>query len=277
MFQYALYRRMRLDGYPVILDDYRLRREGNQHNGLELVRDFALKDYRSIGAVTYYQCQAALFMDRLWRKMKFQGQYVINDVVTHFIPYSELISRNNRFLNGYWQSEDYFFSIADDIRNNYQFQNIDSKNQSLGDRMEQENSVSIHIRRGDYLSNPSIAYYQGSVCTLRYYRRAVQYILEGIRNCKFYVFSDDAEWVRQNFDFLNYELVDWNRGAESFKDMYLMSRCRHHIIANSTFSWWGAWLGNSPEKVIVAPEIWARDFECDHVLPQEWVKIAVDE
>ena len=92
---------------------------------------------------------------------------------------------------------------------------------------------------------------------------------------KDYVFSDDLEWVKANFDLPDAVYVDWNKGEDSWQDMMLMSRCRHHVICNSTFSWWGAWLNPRKEKIIIAPERWTRDADSREIVPEEWIRVPV--
>jgi hypothetical protein len=136
-------------------------------------------------------------------------------------------------------------------------------------------AVSIHIRRGDYIL-PQYYYKVGHVCTLSYYKNAVNYMAAHYTDLKFYVFTNDIDWVKSNFGFINdYVIVDTS-GYElsSYYDLFLMSRCKHNIIANSTFSWWSAFLNQNPQKDIITP----TDFEdkyivIDDVCPPEWIRV----
>lgn len=113
------------------------------------------------------------------------------------------------------------------------------------------------------------------MCSLDYYRAAIQYIAERVMQPNFFIFSDDIAWVRKNLNF-NYpcSYVDINHGLESYNDMRLMSLCKHNIIANSTFSWWGAWLNSNSEKIVIAPKQWfANGMPADDLIPQGWVKL----
>ena len=148
---------------------------------------------------------------------------------------------------------------------------ISNKNLSLAKTIRETNSVSIHVRRGDYLMEIG-----WDTCNLEYYNKAIKYIEQILPHCTFYVFSDDILWCMKNLtNKYNFIYVDWNKGNDSWQDMYLMSQCKNNIIANSTFSWWGAWLNNNPQKIVITPSIWFNDRnpnDCD-IIPDNWIKI----
>jgi hypothetical protein len=175
------------------------------------------------------------------------------------------------YMMGYWQSERYFLEQQKSIREDFRFrQAFAGFNAALAAEMSSSPSVSVHLRRGDYLSDQIM-----DVCSLDYYRAAAKYIEESIGRPTYYVFSDDTDWVRSHVDFLpGATFIDHNKGLDSHKDMQLMSRCKHHIIANSSFSWWGAWLNPSPHKIVVAPSTWFRHGrdDSDHV-PSQWIRL----
>lgn len=131
----------------------------------------------------------------------------------------------------------------------------------------------MHIRRGDYVANPKIAAYHG-VCGMNYYQKAVQIIKEKITNPTFFIFSDDINWAKENFKGDEYYFVS-NKEIKETEDLILMSLCKHNIIANSSFSWWGAWLNKNHEKTVIAPRHWLnikKDI-AGKVLPDSWIKI----
>jgi hypothetical protein len=168
------------------------------------------------------------------------------------------------YLMGYWQSERYFSDVAPTIRTDFTFrQPMSGCNLKLAEEIGAVNAVSLHVRRGDYASNSKTLATHG-VCPLAYYEAAIRYISARVETPYYFVFSDDMDWVRAN---LNIDqpcrYVEHNRGTESFNDMRLMSLCRHHIIANSSFSWWGAWLNPSAEKSVVAPRRWFANYPAD--------------
>lgn len=137
-----------------------------------------------------------------------------------------------------------------------------------------DRAVSIHFRRGDYLNERNIFSY-GDICDSDYYRNAIKYITKKVGEVHFYVFSDDIEFVKQNYSIPNATYVENNLFAdyEDWYDMCLMSACKHNIIANSTFSWWGAWLNENPEKIVVAPKRWINTYEYLDIYPKEWITI----
>lgn len=177
------------------------------------------------------------------------------------------------YLAGYWQSEKYFQKVASVIRDDFIFKTpLINRNAEFAEQIGQVNAVSLHIRRGDYIKNPkNVATY--GLCTLDYYRAAIQHVYERIEQPYFFIFSDDIIWVKDNLKIdLPCLYIDHNYGAESYNDMRLMSLCRHHIIANSSFSWWGAWLNPFPEKIVVAPKKWfVNENNIEDLYPQGWM------
>lgn len=179
------------------------------------------------------------------------------------------------YFKGFYQSEKYFEEVKEDVRKLFTFDlkkaNVKSL-QVMQQILYEDNSVSLHVRRGDYLN---LKHWDsiGCVCQLPYYRNALLKIKSMVSEPVFYVFSDDIEWVKQNLDLDNAIYVDWNNGRDSWQDMMLMSCCRNHIICNSTFSWWGAWLNPHDDKIVIAPEQWSKNIESNTVVPQSWIKV----
>lgn len=161
------------------------------------------------------------------------------------------------YLDGYWQSEKYFQDAIEFIRKDFTFrQPLDSKNAECAAFISQVNSVSLHVRRGDYVSDAS-TYATHGLCSFDYYRAAFQLVAERVPDAHFFVFSDDICWAKKNLPLdPSVHIVDHNHGPHSFSDMRLMSMCKHNIIANSSFSWWGAWLNSSADKIVIAPRRW---------------------
>ncbi len=170
------------------------------------------------------------------------------------------------YLSGYWQSEKYFANIAGEIRNHLTpAKPLDERNVSYQQQMQSQNSVAVHVRRGDYTAGA----YQSFFGTLpeTYYGEAMTYVRQRINNPVFYFFSDDIDWCRKSFGTTGAEFIHHNTGEEAYKDLLLMASCRHNIIANSTFSWWGAWLNANPDKVVVAPRQWFKSSYLDRKEP----------
>lgn len=180
-------------------------------------------------------------------------------------------------LLGYFQSEAYFFEYKPTIKDSFIFKKeFSSKNKALAEEIKNVNAISIHIRRGDYLTNQNMINNYIS-CSKEYYEKAIRYICERIKFPKFFIFSDEPENIKELLYLENAVYVSWNKGVESYNDMYLMSLCKHNIIANSSFSWWGAWLNSEPEKIVVAPRQWfkneAKNNNVRDLIPQEWIRL----
>ena len=176
----------------------------------------------------------------------------------------------------HWQEYRYPEYVREELLKCLEFLPIDDeKNKTVQQQIASTNSVSIHVRRGDYLQ-PNMRPTFGDICTIGYYQEAVDYIRQKVENPQFFVFSDDPDWVKENLPLQDAVYIDWNKGKESFRDMQLMSGCKHHIIANSSFSWWGAWLNQSAEKLVVCPAKWFHNFPAEKVnllLPPDWHRI----
>ena len=132
-------------------------------------------------------------------------------------------------------------------------------------------SVSLHIRRGDYLDPENLERY-GGICTIEYYMKGISIIKNYFERPSFFIFSNDMEWVKENMDIPNPVYIDINKGKDSYMDMYLMSRCKANIIANSSFSYWGAMLNINPSPLVVYPQKWFNNYTPD-IFPQSWIGI----
>lgn len=182
------------------------------------------------------------------------------------------------YFKGFYQSERFFADIKDDVREAFTFDKRNANERSL--RLLEQigsdvNAVSLHIRRGDYLL-PKHWETTGSICQLPYYQNAIAEMNQRMNHPSYYVFSDDIPWVRENLLLENVVYVDWNKGEDSWQDMMLMSCCRHHIICNSTFSWWGAWLNPREDKIVIAPNRWFRHCETPNIYPAGWLTVAIN-
>ena len=180
----------------------------------------------------------------------------------------------NAFLDGYWQSERYFASIRNQLLMDFTFKSPASgENAALLERMSAVNSVCIHVRRTDYLYPENVAV--RGICGLAYYDDAIELMRSRVSDPHFFAFSDDPEWTRTNFARVeNLVPVNLNHGKCDWEDLRLMSHCNHFIIANSSFSWWGAWLGKHCEKIVVAPARWRADGTEDlELVPDGWIRI----
>lgn len=176
------------------------------------------------------------------------------------------------FYEGYFQNEKYFKHLREKLVNCFSLKvTLDEKNQAILEKINESNSVSIHIRRGDYVTSDCTNKIHG-VCSLEYYQKGIEYIAKYVQNPHFFIFSDDIEWVIKNLKIdYTFTIVDFNQGKGWF-DLNLMKNCKHNIIANSSFSWWGAWLNENYGKIVIAPKKWNTKKQKYDIIPQEWIK-----
>ena len=181
------------------------------------------------------------------------------------------------YLDGYWQSEKYFYDIRNILLEDFSpLIPFDKKNRQYIESIINVNSISIHVRRRDYISNPQTFSCHG-VCDKEYYKSAISFFSNKIKKPHFFIFSDDIEWTKNNFK-LNYpaEFMDYNLiNNKNCNDLFLMSYCKHNIIANSSFSWWAAWLNRNPNKIVVAPKKWFNDpnINTKDLIPESWLRV----
>lgn len=279
MFQYAAGRALTLTNRQRLLLDLSDFPNYHLHHGFELSRVFNV--IAEVAETSTVHQMLAWRANRLVKKVLRRPQFVWLRgkkfvVEPHFNYWSDFFNlTEDCYLSGYWQSERYFKPIESVIRRDFTFREpLAGRNSELASEIAQTQSISLHVRRGDYVSDSKTGNIM-DVCSLEYYRKAISYIAERVEHPVFYVFSDEMGWVRQNLSVtFPCIYVDHNRGAESYRDMQLMSLCRNQIIANSSFSWWGAWLNSNPEKVVVAPRNWFRNGTDDRdLIPPEWARL----
>ena len=202
---------------------------------------------------------------------------VVKETAFTFDP-SILALGDDVYLDGYWQSEKYFDDAAELIRADFEVLTPPTdENRGWLDRIRDCLAVSLHVRRGDYVTARSANQFHGS-CSLDYYRQAIDAVVSGLgEKPTFFVFSDDQPWAQENLDFGSHEhaFVTGNDADKNYEDLRLMSACRHHIIANSTFSWWGGWLNPDPEKRVIAPRRWfaAEGMSTRDLIPSSWEQL----
>jgi len=289
MFQYAFFLTLDKKNNSTKLDISTFSKYA-LHQGLELQTVFGIELNKKLALEDEFKSLIDNKRFFKWRKLLSKiVQSAPNKLLksTHFIQpnysiyYPNVYFMDNVYLDGYWQSEKYFEKIKDKILEIYQWKNISNKNLELSNKMEMENSISIHIRRFDKLKNITQLIYRlrllilWRVCSKKYYINSISILTKKIDNPKFYIFTDNLSWVKKNIDTqINIEIIDWNRNNNSHWDMYLMSKCKHNIISMSSFSWWGAWLNQNPEKIVIAPKKWALRFTKDiDIIPKSWLRI----
>jgi len=187
---------------------------------------------------------------------------------------SDLTKNTRAYMVGTYQEYFYLNSIRKYLINDFTFtQKMPEPVLQYYSEIIKQNSVSIHIRRGDYSTTKEF-----DICSIEYYKKAIDFISKNLKNPVFFVFSDDLQWVKNNFCFLNaYTIVDNSSSEKSdYCDLYLMTNCKHNIIPNSTFSWWAAWLNQNANKIVVCPEMWnGLDFiRTDEICPPEWKRVS---
>lgn len=296
MFQYAFILNYKIKGEKIKLDIIQ-EEKVKYHNGYELSRIFSIKEdliskkerTRLLGIVFPYK-GAEFHFYRLLRKItktlfgdkKFKSQKYIHEDETLYEynfnkKYLEIDKNIDSYFYGFFQSHRYFEDIKEEVNKIYTFPDIeeyDQKNFEILKKIRANESVSIHIRRNDYLANDLF-----KVLDINYYEDAFNFIKDKLENkeLSFFVFSDDISWCKENLDFLKKEKVfyiDWNKKENSYKDMQLMSECHHNIIPNSTFSWWGGYLNKNINKIVIAPKYWFKGVKTtEDRCPKDWFLI----
>jgi hypothetical protein len=250
----------------------------SMHKGYELDRVFSLQsafasaaDLKQIlGWQRYSLCR------RVIKRPYFSSLRKTSLLLESGFAYSDLRPRVSdlAYISGYWQSEKYFLNYANEIREKFTFAPIlDDANKKWAELIARKNSVSIHVRRGDFFHGKNASYH--GVCTVDYFASAIRYIKERVSNVEFFIFSDDLNWAIRNINStMPCHFIADNKGEKSFNDMRLMRLCKHNIIANSSFSWWGAWLNSNESKIVIAPTNWfVAEIDTRDLLPATWVTL----
>lgn len=278
LFQYAVGRQLAIKNDTVLKVDissyetYKLRKYSL--NAFNIQENFASPE-----EVTKFTLQSQGFFNRFLSKRlnKSPKPASLHIIEKHFHFDPEILHLpDNVYLDGYWQSEKYFVDISEVIRQECTVKFPQKgKDKELAESIAASEAVSLHVRRADYVANPQTNQIHG-ICVPEYYTCGIERICQMVKNPHFYVFSDDIEWVRQNLELpVSTTFVDHNGADRNYEDLRLMSQCRHHIIANSTFSWWGAWLNPNPNKIVIAPMSWFNNNKActDDIIPEGWIKI----
>ncbi|WP_316792775.1 alpha-1,2-fucosyltransferase [Pedobacter frigoris] len=272
MFQYAFYKALQ-KRFPNVKADLQGFHDYGLHNGFELEDLFDIRVSRaSLFKSKLYQVHHKKWIYRkLRRVLNLKKAYQEEINLFGFDP-EVFTNPKPAYYWGYWQNLAYFQDISKEIRADFTFSNLsDSKNQGALNSIQNSSSVSIHIRRGDYLTDPLL----GGVCNLEYYQKAISYVQSRVDSPKYFIFSNDIEWCRENLNLTNCEFISWNNGTKSYLDMQLMSNCKHNIIANSSFSWWAAWLNQNNNNIVICPKKWVNNPKLDTsgLLPKGWITI----
>lgn len=243
------------------------------HNGFELDNVFNLSlkaaDKKQV-AKLYHWFTGNYNIVRIYRHLLPKKKNEFREIEAQ--PFNPDIFNNdgNNYYSGYWQDYRYYVDYKQQIKKELSFkQPPTGKNKDYYNLFSTDNYVSVHIRRGDYMSDKGF----GGICNTEYYKNAIVYIKEKMGNVKFAFFSNDFEYVKQEIAPLcgtDSIFVDWNRGNDSYNDIRLMSACRTNILANSSFSWWSGFLNIHTNPIVVAPKKWHNYQECKRQMP-EWI------
>lgn len=259
MFQFALYKALQKQ-HPEerVLLDLHCFNGYHKHRGFEIESVFGatyekatLKEVASL-AYPYpnYQCW------RIGSRILPVRKTMLKEEPNFMLEPSALSLPDSTYYDGYWQHEEYFKHIREEILSTYAFPAFDDeRNKKAAQLITTSNSCSVHVRRGDYISDQLFC----KISDTNYYTDAIKKMIRLVNPSHFFIFSDDIPWCKAHFNGQikdRFTFIDWNNANNSIHDMHLMSLCKHHIIANSSFSWWGAWLSTNPSKKIIAPSNW---------------------
>jgi hypothetical protein len=281
MFQYATARRMAAKANTQLLMDitsYEHMAEG------DTPRQYELDVYAITGNIaTPEQLKkiqppgtARSLPDKILRRLGMgkvweigEGDPVLNPQV--------MAAPNNTYLTGWWQNEKYFDDIRATILDEFTPKAAPSEtNQKYLDEINKSNAVAIHVRRGDYVTNQNANVFHG-LAPIDYYNQSIEYMRSKTDSPRFFVFSDDIAWCKGNLPLgEDAVFVEGNGGKLAYEDIRLMQSCKHNIIANSSFSWWGAWLNENDKKIVVAPKVWFQDQDANsktQIVPEGWVRV----
>ena len=270
MFQYSFYKY--LEALNVIVkaditdfENYKLHR-------FELETVFKLDyDKASTKEISKVKDASLKIPSRIRRKIFGQNK---SHIYQSDFSLNVLGGKENLYLDGFWQTDKFMHTDLRKIQRNFVFKLPPTKkNAVIIDEMRKSNSVSIHVRRGDYLKLKDVY----AECTKDYYQKAISFLQSNNQDCDFYVFSNDISWCKEHLDFKDskFTFIEHNTGVQSYEDIRLMTECKHNIIANSSFSWWGAILNESEDKKIICPKNWYTEAKRanDIFIPSDWIRL----
>lgn len=277
MFEYALYRCLERQGKDVYVD-LSCNRQHDEMQGIVADIKYNLDIFNPVYKVADSKIvrewteegKRRNFFKR-WKYRLFPGMCKCYEEKKTGIFDNNVFKIDDVYLSGYWQSEKYFSEIKDEVITMYKFpDNFSDYQKGILERIQKKYSVSVHVRRGDYLKHPEI---YGNT-DLDYYRKAMRYIEERKENIQFFMFTDDIAWVSNNFKVSNMIVVNKNYNLiQDNLDMALMTKCNANIVTNSSYSWWGAWLNLDNDKIVIAPKIWEKNSKTTDIWCRDWIKI----
>lgn len=279
MFQYAFARSIQLDTDSELF--FNLNQFENKANNHHSIRRFELDSF-NLKINTFTEAHRIFFPKSIFKRFFLKVYKFLNIksiIFENSTKHDESILKkikHQTYLIGHWQSPKYFNKYKSILVQEFQFLLKFNRDLELENHIMNSNSVSIHIRRGDYVSNNEANIVHG-ICTLEYYKSATDLLNIKYNNICWYIFSDDINWCRTNFTWLQNIVFVAPNLLPSHYDMYLMSLCNHNVIANSTFSWWAAWLNRNENKTVIAPKKWYVDLQLNSqtsdLIPTEWIRL----
>lgn len=271
MFQYALYLQLKALGKNVKIDD-KTEYEGRDARPIRL-SVFDAKYERP--TEVEMKCLTDSYPDLASKiRRRLTGRRTAAYMEKSQLFDAKVLEMNRVYLIGWWQSEKYFAGVKEKVREAFTFKNMDltENMKSYAEAIENTDSVSVHIRRGDYLQVDEV---YGGICTEAYYEKAMKKMKTEMPDCHFFIFTNDIPWVKEHMQGEDITVVEGNDEDAGYIDMYLMARCKHYILANSSFSWWGCYLNPSKDKKVIVPRIWANGGDCKDVYTDEMEKLEV--
>ena len=276
MFQYALYRQLKALGKNVKIDDVNGFKEDRQREpvlgevfGIEYDRATPLE-------VTDITDSRMDIFNRIRRKLFGRKSREYIDRIGRYDE--EVLGLNDAYLNGYFQSDRYFTDndVIMQLKNEFYIKPdqvfTTEESWALYRDIQQTESVSIHVRRGDYLEPGTVETY-GGICDTDYYKRAIDRMISEHPDSEFYVFTSDKEWCEKNVSGSRFHAVDTGEENEDAADLLLMSLCKHHILANSSYSWWSAWLNDEPDKTVLVPPRWLNNEDNPDIYTEHMIRV----
>ncbi|EHU4794483.1 alpha-1,2-fucosyltransferase [Vibrio vulnificus] len=237
------------------------------------LRNYELDKYNISSNTTSKSSIIARIVKKIKAKSFFKKRYLFEQSL-EYIDNVESVGENV-YLDGYFQSELYFLDIKEKLIEEFQLKNdLSSYAAQIESEITHSNytTVSLHVRRGDYVTNSYTNSVHG-VCSLSYYHSAIKRLESTFDDIHYYIFSDDIAWVKENLPLANATYIEGDNSRVPHEDIYLMSCCQHNIIANSSFSWWGGWLNTNLDKVVIAPNNWFKKNIRNNIIPSDWVKL----
>lgn len=270
LFQYAFGRMMSIKrGENLLLDKDVLGNKG------DIFREYGLGHF-NIQAQSASSAEVKRFkypfgfISKLWRGFKSKVLKI------HNISWNPRVTESRAsYFDGFWQSYKYCEGIREQLLKDLTLkESIEDKYKEILKKIDESNSVSLHIRRGDYVHDPKTKNFH-NICDLDYYARAIQIMADKLQNPSFFIFSDEIDWAKENLKIkfsINFVSTP---SIKDYEEMMIMSRCKNNIIANSSFSWWAAWLNQNKNKIVVAPKRWFNNsrIKQDDIAPNSWIKI----